>query len=337
MNTLRHLILLSRIGMLPLSLSVPIIGALSLRQTLSLSQLLALAGIGMSAHFFGFVLNDLIDYRLDQNNPYRQGSLLVTGEVKHWQAWGFVLIQIPIAMGLYVSVLQGHANGFIGLGFSVGLSVVYNLFSKWRWLPRILAEFALALSVTLLGISGALAIRGTLPPDALLYCGTLGIVLLLVNSVPSGLKDIQYDQQFGARSFVLATGSSVTVDGNLLLTPFLRRYMISLQLVIVTLTILLGFLYQTGWVAWVLILVLEVYASLHILRILRIRHVDEFRRVILFLGGFYNYFALVMLIWWYLPLLAKVAVGLAMLQLLSIPFRRAWSLYRQRNKTILTS
>lgn len=320
--------------MLPLSLSVPIIGALSLRQVVSLNHLLALAGIGISAHFFGFVLNDLMDYTLDKQSPFRQSSPLVTGEVKRWQAWIFVLIQIPIAVGLYSGVLAAAPVGLIWLGASVGLSVVYNLFSKWRWLPRILAEVALALSVALLGLSGAWVYTQSPPIEALVYCVTLGVVLLLVNSVPSGLKDMQFDQQFGARSFVLSTGSTVSSDGQLTLSPFLRRYMISLQLIITLLIIWLAFQYAIGWGAWLLLIALGFYAALHVLRLLRLQHIDELRQVVLFLGGFYNYFALVVLIWSYLPTLIQIVCGLVIAQLLSIPFRRAWSIYRSRNKTI---
>jgi len=337
MKTLQKLILLSRIGMLPLSLSVPIIGALSLHQTLSLVDFIALAGIGISAHFFGFVLNDLMDYQLDKASPYRQKSPLITGEVKLWQAWIFVLIQVPIAVLLYIVVLEGHAVGLLILGISVGLSVIYNLFSKWRWLPRIFAEVALALSVTLLGLSGALAYQQILPADALLYCGTLGLVLLLVNSVPSGLKDIQYDSEFGARSFVIATGTSVAPDGTLTLSPLLKWYMVGLQIIIGCLTILLGFVYQLGILAWLVMLLLQVYASLHTLRLLNLRHVSEFKEVFLFLGGFYNYLALVIHIWGYLPLLIQIVLTLIILHLLSIPFRRAWSVYRGRHKRIIQS
>jgi len=335
MKTLQNLIVLSRIGMLPLSLSVAIIGALSLRQTLSFVDLLALAGIGISAHFFGFVLNDLMDYQLDKESPYRQRSPLVAGEVKLWQAWGFVLIQVPIAIGLYVLVLNGNLSGLVILGISVGLSVVYNLFSKWRWLPRILAELALALSVTLLGLSGALVYQQALTPDVLLYCGTLGLVLLLVNSVPSGLKDIQYDSEFGARSFVLSTGTTVTPDGTLTLSPLLKRYMAGFQIVITVLSVALALIYNIGFPAWVLMLLLQVYAGLHTVRLLHLSHVREFKDVILFLGGFYNYLALVIHIWSYLPLLIQGVLVLIIMQLLSIPFRRAWQVYRGRHKRIV--
>ncbi len=335
MNTLKKLILLSRIGMLPLSLSVPIIGALSLRQSLSVIDLLALGGIGICAHFFGFVLNDLMDYQLDKESPYRQKSPLVSGAVKPIQASLFVVVQVPLAIILYVWVLQGNRAGLALLGLSVSLSVIYNLFSKWRWLPRILAELALATSVTLLGLSGALVYQQMLPTDTVIYCGVLGLVLLLVNSVPSGLKDIQYDSQFGARSFVLTTGTTVSADGNLTVSPLLKCYMVVLQVMITIAAIGLAIVYGIGLLAWMMLIVLQVFAGLHTLRLMNLRHVGEFKDVFLFLGGFYNYLALVIHIWAYLPFVLQVILTMIMVRLLAIPFLRAWGVYRGRYKHII--
>ena len=322
--------------MLPLSLSVPIIGALSLRQALNLVELIVLAGIGINAHFFGFVLNDLIDYALDKNSPFRQRSPLVRGEIKRWRAWLFVLVQIPIAFVLYKVVLNGHSSGLIWLAISVSLGIIYNLFSKWRWLPRILAELSLALSVMFLSISGASAFESNLPHQTFLFCGTLGLVLLLVNSVASGLKDIQFDSMFGARSFVLSAGTTVSRDGELTLSPLLKRYMVGLQLSITLLALILSMQYQIGIFVWIVLIILQAFAILHTLRLLQIQHIDEFPKVFLFLGGYYNYLVLVLLVWAYLPPLLQIIIGMLIIALLTIPFRRAWSTYRQRHKTILS-
>lgn len=337
MDVILKLILLSRVGMLPLSLSVPIIGALSLKQALTTIELIVLAGIGISAHFFGFILNDLVDYQLDKNSPYRQKSALVSDEVKHWQAWLFVLIQIPISIFLYQILLLGNMQGLFYLGLSIALSLIYNLFSKWRWLPRILSEIALASSVALLGMSGAFIYKSNLPIEVWFYCGVLGLVLLLVNSVPSGLKDIQADSEFGARSFVISMGVSVSADGQLTFPRRLKIYMTSLQTLILICAIGLGIVYQLGVFAWGTVILLQVFAGLHTIRLTRLKHVNEFQNAFLFLGGFYNYLALVIFIWVYLPLLIQLVLGFIMIQLLSIPFRRAWSVYRQQHKLIINS
>src|SRR5690606_20770199 len=149
-------------------------------------------------------------------------------------------------------------------------SMIYNLFSKWRWLPRIFAELALALSVMVLALGGAWAFQQQLPPDTLLYCATLGVIVLLVNSVPSGLKDIQFDKQFGARSFVLSTGTTVSPDGDLGLSLLLKRYMVSLQALISILLVIVATQYAIHIFAWIILLGLQLFAGLHSLRLLRL-------------------------------------------------------------------
>ena len=336
MTVLLKLITLGRIGMLPLSLSVPIIGALSLQQPLTTFQFFALGGIGISAHFFGFIINDLIDFRLDKHSPHRQQSPLVLGELQQWQAWYFAIIQIPIAFGLY-AYLDGNAQRLMWLMLSVSFSLIYNLFSKWRWLPRILAEIALALSITFLGISGASILDANLPSEVWLYCGGLGLVLLLVNSVPSGLKDIQADYQFGACSFVIAMGTIVAIDGQLTIPHKLKRYVVILQSFITMLSIGLGIIYQVDMMAWLLVIMLQFFAWLHSFRLMRIGHVNELSDVFLFLGGYYNYLTLVMYVWGLLPIILQIVLAILMLYLLLIPFRRAWAVYRQRHKLISPS
>lgn len=333
MKVLVKLITLGRIGMLPLSFSIPIMGALSLQHPLTILQFVVLGIIGISAHFFGFIINDLIDYRLDKHSPYRQQSPLVNGDIQHWQAWIFALTQIPIAFGLYLW-LNSYVLGLIWIILSIFFSLIYNLFSKWRWLPRIIAEIALALSITFLAIGGASIFDSNLPSQVWLYCGSLGLVLLLVNSVPSGLKDVQADTQHGARSFVITMGVTVTADGQLTIPPNLKRYVLIVQSMITVLSIGLGIIYQIGVMAWLLIIMLQFFAWLHSLRLIQIQHVEELPEVFLFLGGYYNYLNLVIYVWVLLPLLFKIVLAILMLYLLLIPFRRAWAVYRQRHKFI---
>lgn len=321
--------------MLPLSLSVPIVGVLSLRMTIAWSDFLALAGIGTCAHFFGFILNDLMDLHLDRNHPFRQRSPLVRGEVKTWQAWLFALAQIPLAYLLYRVILSAGWDGFLWLIASVTLSIIYNLFSKWRWLPRILAELSLAGSITCLALAGAWVFATLPPPDTWLFCLSLGVVLLLVNSVPSGLKDIQFDKLFGARSFVLSTGSTVSQEGDLILNDFLRRYAFIIQALIIFLLIALALIYTIHLPAVLLLIVLQWYANLQLWQILHLTHVDQFQQRMLFLGGYYNYLSLLVIVWAYLPPLIQIATALVILRLLSIPLMQARQLWTSRNKRVI--
>src|SRR5688572_8684298 len=116
--------------MSPLTVSVPILGVLTSGEpNIPQSALVffALGLVGLSAHFFGFALNDLIDQSVDSTHPKRQRHPLIAGRLTRREAWLFVLIQIPFALGLYIFALQGTLGGVILLSLSGGCSIVYNL------------------------------------------------------------------------------------------------------------------------------------------------------------------------------------------------------------------
>ena len=103
-------------------------------------------------------------------------------------------------------------------------SFIYNRCSKWGSIPRIIPEIALALSITLLCLTGTFVVSADLQAMHILFGAVIGVVLLFVNSIPSGIKDIDTDAIYGARSFVLSTGSYATDDGTLFLSRRLRLY-----------------------------------------------------------------------------------------------------------------
>src|SRR5690606_1323219 len=107
-------------------------------------------------------------------------------------------------LSLYIFMLADSRAGLGFLWLSIGLSLVYNLGSKWGPMPRFVVELALALSVGALCLAGGLSVAATFSQAGLVFTGTLTLVLLLLNSVPSGLKDLKTDYEFQARSFVIA-------------------------------------------------------------------------------------------------------------------------------------
>ncbi len=320
---------LGRVGMAPLTMSVPILGALTLGEPLALRDLFGLAGLGLCAHLFGFAINDLIDQPLDRTVPALEQHPLVTGKLGRREAWAFALSQAPLALGLYYW-LGGAGAGLAVLGLSMGLSVIYNLWSKRGHLPRILPEMALALSVGLLCLSGAMLPAGPLPVRSLLYALTLTLVLLLLNSVPSGLKDLKTDAAFGAVSFVLSTGSRMLDEDRIYIANGLRRYSAGLQSAILVGLLCLLKLFQAG--AWVSVLVcaLCLYGALHLRMILSLRSFTAVRASLPLLNGYYNYAALALIVAAQMPLGLQVLYGLLILWLLSIPWRLSWRIWRRR-------
>ncbi|HLA42429.1 MAG TPA: UbiA family prenyltransferase, partial [Aggregatilineales bacterium] len=271
---LRHLVYygqLGRIGMSPLTISVPMLGALVADEHLPVHGWFALALVGLSAHLFGFGLNALIDLPLDRSVPGLQNQPLITEKLRYSEALIFTLLQIPFAIGIYIVVANDSRAGFAILCLSIILSIVYNLWSKRGRIPPLIAEIALAGSVSLLCFSGVLIRDNESALKGGVFAMTLGAVLLLLNSVPSGLKDIKTDAAFGVRSFVLAFNAQIDDRDRLIIPLKLWIYCGVLQV-----SIWIGFLWlaaivRPGIFLSILILLLSLYGALHLRMLLTVR------------------------------------------------------------------
>jgi len=325
---------LSRLGMAPLTVSVPILGALTVGEYINWSELLALGLVGLCAHIFGFALNDIIDYRLDKNLPVHQKHPLVTGEITRKQAWGFVLLQIPIALSVYKFFLNGTNFATLLLGASFGISVIYNLWSKWGKLPRIFPELALALAIGLLTIVGALHKTTILPIESIVFAFTLTLILLLLNSVPNHLKDIKTDQEFGVTSFVLSAGAKFEGQDKIIIPAKLVIYSAFLQIIISFCMIALLYLYQPTLFKSAIIILLTIYAGLHLRMILKMDSLVQLRRSIPFLNGFYNYFALGLFVIDKAPRSIITFYNFFVLALFVLPFGLAYRIWHNRYQLI---
>jgi len=303
------------------------LGTLTQGEPLAGGALFGLAGLALCAHLFGFALNDLIDHPLDRTLPGLRSHPLVTGRLSRREAWAFTLIQPPLALGIYL-LMRGAPAGFVALCLSIAFSVVYNLWSKRGAIPRFLPELALASSIGLLCLSGAWLTTPQISPGSIIFALTLTLVLLLLNSVSSGLKDIKTDAAFGARSFVLSTGSRMLDGDRMLISRQLWRYSAVLQTAILICFIALLVLFRPGWPSSVLIGVLGVYAGLHLRMLLTLPSFAAVRRSMPLLDGYYNYAALALFVVGQMPIALQVLYGLLILSLLLIPWRLSWRVWR---------
>ena len=101
MRILKAYFVLGRLGMSPLTISVPIFAGYCSSANLSFGRILLLGLLGLCAHFFGFGLNDIIDNPIDRTVAHRHQHPLITGEIRRRDAWLFVLAQPIIAIGIY--------------------------------------------------------------------------------------------------------------------------------------------------------------------------------------------------------------------------------------------
>lgn len=329
-SALHNCLRLGRIGMAPLTISIPILAAYTAVDTLPFAYILLLGVLGLCAHLFGFGLNDIIDYPLDRHVAYRQHSPLVSGQITLLQACSFVLIQPLLVLLIYLVLLRGSLVGLLLLAVSLALSVSYNLWSKRGRLPRLFAEITLAAAVGTLSLAAVLVFVETPPLPSLLFAGTLALILLLVNSVCSGLKDLKSDAELGARSFVLSTGTRVVGTDQVLISPVLWGYTIILQVLVAASLLILSHVGQLVWYQTLLITTLLFWGGLHLGYLLRARSFHSLRRRGPLLNGYYNFFALVIFVMPQLPPLLQLGYGLVLCALLAAPWRMAYRTWKKR-------
>lgn len=334
-SALHNYLRLGRIGMAPLTISIPILAAYTAVDTLPVAEILLLGVLGLCAHLFGFGLNDIIDYPLDRHVAYRQRSPLVSGRITILQAWSFVLIQPLFVLLIYLLLLQGSIAGLLLLAISLALSVSYNLWSKRGRLPRLFAEIALAAAVGTLSLAAALVFVETLSLPSLLFAGTLALILLLVNSICSGLKDLKSDAELGARSFVLSTGTRVVGTDRVLISPVLWGYTIILQVLVAASLLILAHVAQVAWYKALLITTLLFWGGLHLGYLLSARSFHNLRRRGPLLNGYYNFFALVVCVMPHLPPVLQLVYGLVLCALLAAPWRMAYRTWKKRRFSLV--
>ena len=104
---------LSRIYLAPFTVSIPILGALTVNPHLTIGNLFALGMVGLSAHIFGFSLNDAIDYSLDKATTSRQSRPLITGRISLLSAWLFAETHFLLAARSSPALIQKRKLWFM--------------------------------------------------------------------------------------------------------------------------------------------------------------------------------------------------------------------------------
>ena len=286
--------------------------------------------LGASAHCFGFGLNDLLDFQLDQQVPVRQKSPLISGKISPQTAWIFVILQIPFSVMLWTILLDDTPLGLLILFLSMVFSIIYNRWSKWGILPRLIAEVSLASSIALLCLGGAMQQTSTIQPATLLFCLTLFLILLLLNSVPSGLKDLKTDADFGAKSFVLEQGCFVDHDNHVTISRFIKRYSYSLQSLVIICTILLATQFSVSLWQSIFSVFLVGYAFLHLRYLLSVQSFSQIRTSMPLFSGFCNYFMLLTILAGQFPLWIIILYWIVIGVVLTLPLRKVIALQNKR-------
>jgi len=252
------------------SLMLPLLGAAVVSPTLRSSRLIALVGVGLAFHIFGYLSNDLVDLPIDRTQPLRADSPLVRGLVRPSVAWWVAMIPVP---GAAILAAAGGgppiASAMLLAGMAFGL--FYNLFGKrLRW--PLIGDAVQALAWVALTLFGALSMRLPLKTPLLWLTASVFVYVLLVNAFHGAVRDLENDARHRTHTTASFLGARRAENGALIVPPRLIVYGLALQSLLLLCGVLgvVGYWPQDNRMPWQLLLAAIVSGHLVLLLLARL-------------------------------------------------------------------
>jgi len=236
----------------------PVMGAIAMGD-FELSHLTILFIIGFFGHTYGFVLNDILDYKIDKSNKDLGDRPLISGTISVKKAWIFAGFSLSIAflLAFYYAYTINNYFPITILLFSAILITIYNIISKKLPLMDIFDTFA----VFLLILYGATTVSGNIAGVntlAWIVCILGAIQVFFMQLVPGGLKDIENDYKTGAKTVAVKMGVRVTEEKSLVVPSSYKVLSYLIQIIDIALVCLPFYLLftvrqPTHYVIWILL------------------------------------------------------------------------------------
>jgi 4-hydroxybenzoate polyprenyltransferase len=248
----------------------PVMGAIAM-ENYDLFKLFLLFLIGFFGHTYGFVLNDIIDKKIDKTSAEISDRPLLSGTISIKKAWIFAIISMIIAfvIAFYIAYNSYIYYPIILLIISSVFITIYNLTSKK--LPGMdVFVTAAVFFLILYGASITIENINSVTRLAWIVCILGAIQVLFMQFIAGGMKDIDNDYKSGAKTIAIKMGVRIIKDKLIITTSFkLLAYSIQLiDLIVVFLPFFivwnihsLSILQYTQWIIISLIGILMFYIS----------------------------------------------------------------------------
>jgi len=242
----------------------PVMGAIAMGQY-DVLFLFILFLIGFFGHTYGFVLNDIIDYKIDKTSTEISDRPLISGKISIGKAWTFAVscMIISFALAFYIGYRTQIYFPIIILALSSILITIYNLISKK--LPAM--DIFVASAVFFLILYGSTTVTGNLKDVsnlAWIVCILGSIQVLFMQFIAGGMKDIENDYKMGAKTLAIKLGVRVT-NGNLKISNSFKGLAYGLQVIDLIVVFLPFFivwninnLSTIQYVQWIIIILIAV-------------------------------------------------------------------------------
>jgi 4-hydroxybenzoate polyprenyltransferase len=208
----------------------PVMGAIAMEQY-NLAILFLLFFVGFFGHIYGFVLNDIIDYKIDKSSTEIGDRPLISGTISIKKAWAFAIVAMIVAFIIAIYLAYNTQN-YIPIIILIGsalFTTIYNLISK-RFIGT---DIFLVIAIFLVILYGAYTTVGSIYNITKLtwiVCVLGSIQVLFMQFIAGGLKDIENDYKSGAKTVAVKMGVRV-IDGKMTVTSSFKILAYGIQLI----------------------------------------------------------------------------------------------------------
>ena len=215
----------------------PVMGAIAM-ENYDLLTLLFLFIIGFLGHTYGFVLNDIIDYKIDKTSKEISDRPLISGTISLKKAWAFTILSMIIAflISMYLAYNSGRYFPIMILGLSAFFITIYDLISKK--LPGM--DIFVSIGIFFLILYGSTTVTNNLKDItnlAWIVCILGSIQALFMQCIAGGLKDIENDYKIGAKTLAVKLGVRIS-EGKLKISNSFKSLAYGLQIINLTIVFL---------------------------------------------------------------------------------------------------
>jgi 4-hydroxybenzoate polyprenyltransferase len=209
----------------------PVMGAIAMEQY-NIYYLFLLFLVGFLGHTFGFVFNDIIDYKIDKDSKEISDRPLVSGTISIKKAWFFALISMAAAfiIAVFLAINTNSYFPIVILVISSFFIILYDLTSKKFPFTDILVAIGIFFLILYGAFYGGNPARSVYQISNLAWivCILGSIQVLFMQIVAGGMKDIENDFKKGAKTLAVKMGVRI-INGNLKVSSSFKALAYTIQ------------------------------------------------------------------------------------------------------------
>jgi 4-hydroxybenzoate polyprenyltransferase len=208
----------------------PVMGAIAMGYY-NLFSLFMLFLIGFFGHTYGFVLNDIIDNKIDKTSEEISDRPLLSGTISIKNAWIFAIISMIIAfvISFYIAYTTQIYYPIFILIISSILITIYNLTSK-KLAGMDIFVTAAVFFLVLYGAGITVENINNVSNLAWIVCILGAIQVLYMQFIAGGMKDIDNDYKSGANTIAIKLGVRI-IKGKLIVTTKFKLLAYVIQII----------------------------------------------------------------------------------------------------------